>query len=299
MYATLDFYYSFPTQTMTTQKIRENFEDVPPVLSFASFRAMCATTTTTTTKNRPFLFRMGPYPLEALPPPFHRVMRNAAEMMPCTQIYLHDTVDGLAFLTEHYPHLLSAYHALRPGAYKSDLVRLCLLETYGGVYADMSLTFLHPFTLPATDLVLVNDINFRKDNKGVGITNGFMASNAPNHPLIHAMIQHIHANIVNRVYNDSSLDVTGPIALRKCWETFFGQPMLDKGTQGEYTAYHAGTAVSMFWMDFQQRQPYNLIENQGKPILQVKFDGYQDLMYTQLQTKPYWHMWNERDIYVV
>jgi mannosyltransferase OCH1-like enzyme len=217
-------------------------------------------------------------------------------MYPCTQVYLHDPVDSVSFLKKYYPTIVPLYESLRPGAYRTDIVRLCLLETFGGMYSDMSLRFLEPFSIQ-TDLLLVNDINFRSDNQGVGITNGLIKS-TKNHPLIHAMIQHVLENVSNKIYNESSLDVTGPIALRKCWEHFFGEKWVSKGTQGEYTAYHNNIPFNMFLLDFRQVNPFNKIEYNGKYLVQCKFEGYQDLMYGHFQTKPYWQLWNERNVYM-
>ena len=41
-------------------------------------------------------------------------------------------------LAKHFPpEILQAYDALRPGAFKADLFRYCVLLIYGGLYADM------------------------------------------------------------------------------------------------------------------------------------------------------------------
>jgi mannosyltransferase OCH1-like enzyme len=162
----------------------------------------------------------------------------------------------------------------------------------------MSMTFLQSlsFLQSYKDLVLVNDINFRYDQKGVAITNGFMMARA-HHPVLTAMIRHIHSNIANRQYGESSLDVTGPIAIRKAWESFFGQSIVDKGTQGPMVIQKDGVDYNMFWMDFRQVSPYNMIEYQGKHMIQVKFDGYQDLMYGT-RSQNYWKLWDERRIYI-
>jgi hypothetical protein len=46
------------------------------------------------------------------------------------------------------------------------------------------------------------------------------------------MIQHIKKNIQERVYNESCLNITGPVALCNCFKEFFSCQMIDKGTQG-------------------------------------------------------------------
>jgi mannosyltransferase OCH1-like enzyme len=293
MYALLSSYQSFSPRTHNHSK-KENYDaNVTKTLSYSDFISHPSRSDT------PILFRIGPYSLSDMPERMQQVLENGESYHPhMQQVYLNDTTDCESFLQEYDSSLLAAYHTLIPGAYKTDLVRLCLLEKYGGAYADMSMTFLQSLSfLPSLykDLVLVNDINFRYDQKGVAITNGFMMARS-HHPVLTSMIRHIHSNITNRHYGESSLDVTGPIAIRKAWEAFFGQTIVDKGTQGPMSIHKDGVDYNMFWMDFRQVSPYNMIEYQGKHIIQVKFDGYQELMYGT-RSQNYWKLWDERRIY--
>ena len=244
------------------------------------------------------LFRMGPYSLDDLPEPFHNVLRNAQQFHPCTQVYLHDKTDGKDFLEKYYPDMVESYHAIIPGAFKSDIIRICLLEKYGGWYADMSILFNESLSMVPenVDMVLVNDHNFRNDNVGVGITNGFMYSKQ-NNPFIQKMIQHMKKNIQERVYNESCLNITGPVALCNCFKEFFSCPMIDKGTQGIQIFKKDGISYPIFWMDFRLATPFSSIEYQQKLVLQCKFEGYANLMYEAFNAKPYWKLWDERNIY--
>jgi hypothetical protein len=48
--------------------------------------------------------------------------------------------DAANFLSTHFPaQVREAYDALRPGAFKADLFRYCVLLIYGGVYADVDI----------------------------------------------------------------------------------------------------------------------------------------------------------------
>jgi len=285
MYATLDHYQSFSSFSLSSTK--EHFENVY-VVPFSSFIK--------NSTKKPNLFRIGPYRLDQLPSSFQSILENGSLYHPGSQQVYLDDHDSKSFMRSYDPELLKLYQCLKPGAYRADLVRLCLLEKYGGTYADLSLRFLQPLPYLSEEVVLINDINFRADQKGVAITNGYMKA-PPHHPLLQAMIRHIATNITNRQYGESSLDVTGPIALRKAWEAFFGREIIDKGTQGQMKLTKADKEYSMFWMDYRQAQPFNYIEYKGVPIIQVKFEGYKELMYDAFQTDPYWHMWNQRDIY--
>lgn len=60
------------------------------------------------------------------------------------------------FLTEHFPkEIREAYDALRPGAFKADLFRYCVLLIHGGVYADVDIQLES-----ALDLAIAPDIGF-------------------------------------------------------------------------------------------------------------------------------------------
>jgi mannosyltransferase OCH1-like enzyme len=45
-----------------------------------------------------------------------------------------------SFLRTHFPaYVFEAYDALKPGAFKADLFRYCVLLIHGGVYADVDI----------------------------------------------------------------------------------------------------------------------------------------------------------------
>ena len=60
------------------------------------------------------------------------------------------------FLSTHFPsEVREAYDALRPGAFKADLFRYCVLMIHGGVYADMDIMLESNL-----DLAVAPDIGF-------------------------------------------------------------------------------------------------------------------------------------------
>lgn len=113
------------------------------------------------------------------------------------------------------PRVLASFHCLKPGAYKADLARLCLIHTFGGVYADFATEFVAPiddaFVNRATDeLVLVHDhpafiwLGLRR-----GIFNAVFAARS-NHVFLKRCIDAIVKNVENRYYGVTFLDPTGP-----------------------------------------------------------------------------------------
>lgn len=108
---------------------------------------------------------------------------------------------SLNFLSTHFPpEVREAYETLRPGAFKADLFRYCVLLIYGGVYADMDIM------LEANlDLAVGPDIGFMvpQDEPGIPsnhrmcLWNGFIAA-APGHPFLAKTIETVVNNIRNR-----------------------------------------------------------------------------------------------------
>lgn len=110
-------------------------------------------------------------------------------------------------LLSHFPkEVLEAYDALRPGAFKADLFRYCVLLIYGGVYADMDVMLESNL-----DAAISSDVGFMvpvdEPGKPVGkrmcLWNGFIAA-APAHPFLAKAIETVVNNIRNRF---TSVDV--------------------------------------------------------------------------------------------
>jgi len=108
---------------------------------------------------------------------------------------------SLEFLSTHFPpEVREAYETLRPGAFKADLFRYCVLLIRGGVYADMDIMLETNL-----DLAIGPDIGFMvpQDEPGTPVNrrmclwNGFIAA-APGHPFLAKTIETVVNNIRNR-----------------------------------------------------------------------------------------------------
>ncbi|KAL3915486.1 MAG: hypothetical protein SGILL_005630 [Bacillariaceae sp.] len=102
------------------------------------------------------------------------------------------------FLLKHFPdEVYEAYKALRPGAFRADLFRYCVLLIHGGVYADIDILLQSNL-----DVVVEADVGFMAplDQPGVNtgdrmcLWNGFLAA-APGHPFLAKAIE----TVVNQV----------------------------------------------------------------------------------------------------
>jgi mannosyltransferase OCH1-like enzyme len=115
------------------------------------------------------------------------------------------------FVRDRFPReVLHAYCALIPGAFRADLLRLCLLYEFGGLYPDVSNTALVNFwrEIPAeAEYILVREIWPNQS----GIHNAFVFVRNPKSHLVQQAIDDVVRNV--RARQKGILNVTGPIVL--------------------------------------------------------------------------------------
>lgn len=125
-------------------------------------------------------------------------------------------------LEENYgKETLQSYQTLLPPAYKADLARLVILDTYGGWYADLGnqVGKAHVMEeLSQLDLVLFNETtepHLRNQQGNLpSLQNGCLYSK-PNSKFLQAAIDGINKNVMERYYGVSPWDITGPTHLGK------------------------------------------------------------------------------------
>ena len=128
---------------------------------------------------------------------------------------LYDDNDCRDFIEKNFNNdVLMAFDKLKPGAYKADLWRYCILYINGGIYMDIKFRCTNGFKFISltekehfpTDVVISEYPN--EPNKAV--YNGFMVSLPKNEKLLKSINQ-IVENVKNSYYGNSPLDITGPI----------------------------------------------------------------------------------------
>ncbi len=146
------------------------------------------------------------------------------------------------FMRTHFAgRVYEAYDKLIPGAYKSDLWRMCYLYMNGGVYLDLNKTLLMPLRKVINgnfDLVTVID------RPSCCVWQGFLACR-PGLPVMLMCIEKAVDNIENNYYGYNSLDITGPMMMGKVFRQYYGECVNKPGVyrkQGELIKllYHAG-----------------------------------------------------------
>jgi mannosyltransferase OCH1-like enzyme len=142
--------------------------------------------------------------------------------------YLYSDENCLNFIIDNFDSEVSnAFQSMKPGAYKSDLWRYCILYVKGGVYLDIK----YYSTVPMFDIIEKNPVIFVKDMPGscgntIGIYNAFMAS-PPNNNIFKYCIDDIVNSCKFKLYKRSSLDITGPCLLADVIRKYMSQTYID------------------------------------------------------------------------
>ena len=170
------------------------------------------------------------------------------------------------FMYTQGQEIWNCYNTLRPGAFKADLFRLCILYQNGGVYVDAQ-------TMPYVSIsqmirgcvgenLFISVLDTKKS--GSGIHNGFIIS-SPGHPFLKSSIQRIINNVKNRDYTDNILGVTGPVCLARAINTVLERDL--------NSSFHEGLNehknISFYLFRFQWG-PYQYIYKEGKVIMSKK-----------------------------
>jgi hypothetical protein len=126
------------------------------------------------------------------------------------------------FVHKHFrPDVLRAIDRVQPGAYKSDIFRLCELYINGGVYADVGMVCLQPIEpiLRDVDLVIVRDSPFRDLSY---VHNAFLAA-LPRLPFIRFAIDEAVNRVLRGDYSRDALSITGPGILGRGLNRYAGR----------------------------------------------------------------------------
>jgi mannosyltransferase OCH1-like enzyme len=145
---------------------------------------------------------------DALPPLAAEEIRSRAGGDPY-RMWLLD--DARTLIGDVYgPEVLSAFDILRPFAYKADLARYCIVNHFGGVYIDLSVTDFLGFDLAGYEFVGFRDPNSAETSWR--IANGIFYS-TKNSPILQTCIFQCVANVRRRFYGKDPLFPTGPSVL--------------------------------------------------------------------------------------
>jgi mannosyltransferase OCH1-like enzyme len=150
-----------------------------------------------------------------VPPKMKENIYSLLESNPEFDYYLYSDEACREFIKNNYNNdVVEAFDTLKPGAYKSDLWRYCILYIKGGVYIDIKYNSLVPLIniVEKSPTVFINDMEVTPNNIQKCIYNGFIIS-PPGNIILKECIDEIVENCKNRLLKANSLDITGPCLL--------------------------------------------------------------------------------------
>ena len=183
-----------------------------------------------------------------------------------------DDNQSLEFLQQYFhPDVALAFRTIKPGAFKADLFRYCVLYRFGGVYCDVKQTLLVPLDtlIQNSNKFFVRDLNHDDRRNNVQIS--FMAV-PPKTELMAAAIYKILTNVQDKNKGLSILDMTGPVMFGKLFER-----------------YHPG-----YRFLYSQKGDKQLVDmRSGKTIVKTRMSLVND----RIKSGAYYHMWNSDDLF--
>jgi mannosyltransferase OCH1-like enzyme len=137
-------------------------------------------------------------------------IENLQKINPEFKYQLFDDNDCRDFIEINYSNdVLNAFDILKPGAFKADLWRNCILFKYGGIYLDIKFECINNFKLIH---LLEKDKEkefFTQDNIIDGVYNALIICQ-PKNDILSRCIHTIVKNVNIRFYGKDPLWVTGP-----------------------------------------------------------------------------------------
>ena len=202
--------------------------------------------------------------------------------------YLYSDDACRRFIEMNYDEeVVSAFNTLKPGAYKSDLWRYCIMYKRGGVYIDIK----YYSAVPLIDIIKKNPVIFTRDRPHycanmkdiTGVYNAFMVS-PPNNKVFKKCIDEIVESCKLKLYRSNSLDITGPCQLSRMMDS-----SIDINTLPTYHGYDLNVIFSLF-------TPQGVVYYKGKRIL-VSYPEYRDEQKLFQKSAHYSKLWDTKDVY--
>ena len=217
-----------------------------------------------------------------VPPKMKETIDELIEMNPEFDHYLYSDDSSAKFIEENFDkEVVDAFHTLKPGAYKSDLWRYCILYKIGGVYLDIKFITLKPLLQIVKEhpIMFVNDIldNCKNSVLRRGLYNAFIIS-PPNNEVFKYCIAEIVKNCNLRLYKSNTLHVSGPCLLRE---------IVEKHMRNYKPPY----------MNYDNKASGQSMIRNEKEVVCIGYKDYRDEQKFSQKTDHYSVLWEMKDIY--
>lgn len=204
-------------------------------------------------------------------------LHTVLDSNPQFDYYLFSDEECRMYIKDNFPtEVVEAFDSLRPGAYKSDLWRYCILYKKGGVYMDIKCKPLIPVTqlIEIQPIVLVKD-HINQERLTECVWNGFMIA-PPGFPVFLECINDIVKNCRAKDYRRNTLDITGPCCLGR---------IIKQHANDKFLSYNILALSGEY------------IFHNTKPIIQMQYTGYRQEQKMCARSEHYSKMYHERRVF--
>jgi len=188
------------------------------------------------------------------------------------------------------------FRNLIPGAFKTDVWRLCMMYEYGGIYADVHIRCINYRLF--NELIATYDGIFVIDNP-IGrhcVYNAFMYVKHPKDELCVRILQKIEERVNARSFGEVEpviLDVTGPVthgrAISEC---------IAFEESESHVHEYGGRKYLFVEHNSHENSIYETISHEDKVLLQCRYKTYRDdMMYIKGTDEHYSDAWERRLLY--
>ena len=214
---------------------------------------------------------------------------------PDLEFHLYDDNDCREFIKNNFNDIvLYAFDKLKPGAYKADLWRLCILFLKGGFYMDIKMKTVKGFNLSQLNskehLVLDMPLKLPDQKPITGIYNAFMITKKFN-PFVKECIKNICINVLNLYVGNHPLSVTGPLFMKSIFDNMENDTnIFDLSHHREPKKYEKQC----------MSERLGIVILNDEPILICEYLGYfkdRQMIYEMYDTHHYAHLWKKNNIY--
>jgi len=210
-----------------------------------------------------------------LPPFILNSIETTKKNNPYIDYDIYDYTQAIQFIKDNFDgEVLEAFNSFVPEAYKSDLLRLCLLYKFGGLYMDLKL-ILNPIDTSFFD----SEYHFAKGTKRrclkwKPIESSLLYFKKPGLPGLKKVIDRIVLNSKLKYKTCHDLYVTGPLLIGEYFQDY--QPTL------KFKAPKIPNIIHNY-----SYNGYNLVSNDLNP-------------YYNKSHQSYWKLWkSKKSIYTI
>jgi mannosyltransferase OCH1-like enzyme len=241
-------------------------------------------------QNIPFIIHQTYY-TKQLDSDIYQTCLTIKNMNPEYNYAFYDDNDCRAYISQHYsPDYLKAYDMVIPGAYKADVFRYLVLYREGGIYMDCKSSTM----VPLRDFIPRNaTFAVFRDRPDGALLNSFMAC-TPHHPILKIVIDMTIDNILNKRYNENSLDITGPQTLGRAFNKFIDRPELTDINPGVYGPDRDLYILGSFFVFGKGEKGFDaLADVKQRPLVSKTLKNY----YNNSKRIDYHVLWEKREVF--